>query len=146
LLRIVHVACRLADVLGYDVVRPLSTSNASDIIAELPARARERLARDPAELCGRIEQTIREFGSEPAPAQPEETLALLASGAASDPPPASTVAQANVESGGTAVAPVTTDSLESASRQTAVGRKRAIGLWIVAGLALLIAAAWWVLR
>ncbi len=43
LLRIVHVACRLADVLGYDVVKPLIPSNAEDVIAELPAQARERL-------------------------------------------------------------------------------------------------------
>jgi HD-like signal output (HDOD) protein len=146
LLRIVHVACRLADVLGYDVVRPLSTSNASDIIAELPARARQELMRDPAELCGRIEQKIREFGSEPAQAPPEETLALLASGAANDPPPATSVAEADVESGGAAEAPVTTGSLESAGQQTGGGRKRAIGLWIVAGLAFAIAAVWWVLR
>ena len=56
LLRIVHVACRLADVLGYDIVRPLVPSTPSDVIAQLPAQARARLAQDPAELCERIER------------------------------------------------------------------------------------------
>jgi hypothetical protein len=101
--------------------------------------------RDPAELCGRIEQSIREFGSEPAQAPPEETLALLAS-SANDPAPAARVSEVNVESNGVADALVTTDSLESASQPTAEGRKRAIGLWIVAGLVCAIAAAWWFLR
>src|SRR5580698_2883275 len=79
LLRIVHVACRLADVLGYDVVRPLVPSSVGDVIAQLPARARTLLVQDPEQLCERVEQRIREFGSESADAPPEETLALLAS-------------------------------------------------------------------
>jgi HD-like signal output (HDOD) protein len=55
LLRIVHVACRLADVLGYDVVTPLTPSKVSDVIAQLPERARTRLARAPEEFGERIE-------------------------------------------------------------------------------------------
>ena len=145
LLRIVHVACRLADVLGYDVVRPLSTLNASDIIAELPARAREVLLRDPAELCGRIDQRIREFGSEPTQAPPEETLALL-SEAANDSPAATSVAEAGVKSAAATEATATSGSLEFESEPSAGSGKRAIGLWIVAGLVLAIVAAWWALR
>src|SRR5271155_2312378 len=63
LLRIVHVACRLADVLGYDIVKPLTPSTASEVLTQMPARARERLLRAPAELCQRIEERIQEFGS-----------------------------------------------------------------------------------
>jgi len=145
LLRIVHVACRLADVLGYDVVRPLSTSNVSDAIADLPARAREHLARDPAELCGRIEQRIREFGSEPAQAPPEETLAMLASSGAAarvtnDPPGASGVVEADIES------PATVLPLEHAGKQDTGRGYQRIVLWIVAGLAVAIIAALWALR
>jgi putative nucleotidyltransferase with HDIG domain len=75
LLRIVHVACCLADVLGYDVVRPLVQSTPGEVLALLPTRARGRLTRAPEELCKRIEERILEFGSEPAQAPPEETLA-----------------------------------------------------------------------
>ena len=94
LLRIVHVACRLADVLGYDVVKPLIPSNVFDVIAQLPPVAQERLCRAPEELCERIEQRIREFGSQPADAPPEETLALLASVSVSaEPPPVNEVTE-----------------------------------------------------
>ncbi len=82
LLRIVHVACRLADVLGYDVVKPLVPQEPSQIIAELPAQARMRLSREPEEFCQRIEERIREFGAD-SNAQPEETLAMLATNSAS---------------------------------------------------------------
>lgn len=87
LLRIVHVACRLADRLGYDVVRPLGNLSIPDVIAELPEQARARLRQDPKGLAQRIEDRIREFGSEPTDAPPEETLALLASTIPSDEPP-----------------------------------------------------------
>jgi HDOD domain len=61
LLRIVHVACRLADVLGYDFVRPLKQVDSRTVLADLPARARERLKLTPTELCSRIEKQILEF-------------------------------------------------------------------------------------
>jgi hypothetical protein len=38
LLRIVHVACRLADVLGYYVTRPLLPRTFNEVLAELPSR------------------------------------------------------------------------------------------------------------
>jgi hypothetical protein len=140
LLRIVHVACRLADVLGYDIVKPLNPSSPAEVIAQLPERARDRLRRDPKELCERIEARIREFGSEPADAPPEETLALLASAGAVPPEPVPdedvTAAQA-----GQAV-----DLLEPPSQHRTEGRNRAMLLWIVAGLAAAAAAAVWAWR
>jgi putative nucleotidyltransferase with HDIG domain len=78
LLRIVHVACRLADVFGYDIVKPLVPSTAAAVLEELPARARERLRRTPEELCARIEHRIREFDAVEPDVAPEEALALLA--------------------------------------------------------------------
>jgi HD-like signal output (HDOD) protein len=137
LLRIVHVACRLADVLGYDVVKPLLPSNAGDVIAELPAKAREGLARSPKELCERIEEKIREFGSEPANVPPEEALALLASAnAANDLETATNGAESTLE-------PV---AEESAGEPATPKRNRAMVLWIVAGLVVIAAAAFWALR
>jgi putative nucleotidyltransferase with HDIG domain len=61
LLRIVHVACRLADVLGYDITRPLVPLYLDAILAELPERAREALQIPPDELRARIERRIRAY-------------------------------------------------------------------------------------
>jgi putative nucleotidyltransferase with HDIG domain len=128
LLRIVHLACRLADVLGYDVVKPLVPTSAGEVLAQLPAQARARLNRDPEEFCERIEERIREFGSETAGPPPEETLALLASTAAADgPEPAANVADHHAK--------------PKSSRQPA------IVLWAVAAaLAAVIAVVFWALR
>jgi putative nucleotidyltransferase with HDIG domain len=142
LLRIVHVACQLADVLGYYVVKPLSQANVSDVIVQLPTRARARLGQAPAELCQRIEQKLQEFGSEASDAQPpEETLALLASaGATQDPEPPAYVAPSDVE--------VTDElrSLEFVEKPNPPARNWAIILWIVAGVAVVAAAVLWALR
>jgi HD-like signal output (HDOD) protein len=136
LLRIVHVACRLADVLGYDVVRPLVPSTSSDVIAELPERARLRMGMSPEEFRERIERRIQEFGSEKADAPPEDTLALLASAsAAGNPDPL-----ANAEGGVEAGAP------ESAVGSLQPIRRWEIILWAVAALAVLAAAAFWAFR
>jgi putative nucleotidyltransferase with HDIG domain len=134
LLRIIHVACRLADVLGYDVVKPLTPSDTGDVIALLPERARERLSQSPEELCGRIEERIREFGSEPAATPPEETLALLASAGGEDTQPEAE--------------PAPLDAPPDAASEPPVARIRRweIIIWIVAGLAAIAAALLWVLR
>ena len=79
LLRIVHVACRFADVLGYDFVRPLVQVDSTTVLAELPARARERLQMTPAELCSRIEAQILAFDTTKTDLPTETSLALLAS-------------------------------------------------------------------
>jgi len=141
LLRIVHVACRLADVLGYDVVKPLAPSTAGDIIARLPARARARLIRDPQELCARIDQQIREFGSETTGgAPPEETLALLASagaaGATGELEPAANIPESETE----------TDSPEFSGEQTSPSRRQAIIGWMAVGLIIVVAVALWTFR
>ena len=130
-LRIVHVACCLADVLGYDVVKPLVPSSVGDVLAQLPARARARLSRDPKEFCERIEQRIREFGSEGAKVPPEEALALLASASAAENPEQSSI--------------IATEPEPDASKNQSRGNREII-LWIAAVLAALAAMALWVLR
>jgi putative nucleotidyltransferase with HDIG domain len=137
LLRIVHVACRLADVLGYDIVRPLVPSTPSDVIVHLPVQARARLAQDPAELCERIEARIQEFGSESTGAPPEETLALLASAhPTEEPEPVAEVVEAEVELA----------EPESAGKASPLSRKQAIIGWAMVGLIVLVAAALWAFR
>jgi HD-like signal output (HDOD) protein len=141
LLRIVHVACRLADILGYDVVKPLVPSTVGDVMAQLPARARTLLVQDPQQLCERVEQRIREFGSEPADAQPEETLALLASAIGADhPEPAAEVNESQNESR------AESELLESADEEISPSPKLVIIVSIVAGLAILAAAVFLALR
>jgi HD-like signal output (HDOD) protein len=136
LLRIVHVACRLADVLGYDVVKPLVARSAADTIAELPERARARLNRPPEEFCARIEERIREFGSEGGSLPPEETLALLAStgsaeaGSAEEP-----------EAPGSA-----DDTADSADEPRPPSRRVWVIVGIVVGLSAAAALALWLLR
>jgi HD-like signal output (HDOD) protein len=61
LLRIIRVACRLADFFDYHVTRPLQEPKFDQIVAELPPRAR-RFMRDNAEqLLGKIEAAIQNF-------------------------------------------------------------------------------------
>jgi HD-like signal output (HDOD) protein len=139
LLRIVHVACRLADVLGYDVVKPLRELSVQEVIAELPEQARARLNRRPEEFCERIEQKLREFGSETADVPPEEALALLS--------PASPETPELDES------PDLRDSLELEALQEQVSEPSArkwskwqIIVGIAVGLAALGAAAFWAFR
>jgi putative nucleotidyltransferase with HDIG domain len=63
LLRVVHVACRMADAVGYDVVKPLGELDLDTVLEELPAHAQAPLRRDPAEYRTLIEERISEFGS-----------------------------------------------------------------------------------
>ena len=76
LLRIVHVACRLADALGFDITRPLLPPSIEVVLSDLPGRARERLQTDPAEWRAQIEQRIRSFDQvEPdRAAEPDDDL------------------------------------------------------------------------
>ena len=73
------MACRFADVLGYEFVRPLVQVDTATVLAELPPRARERLQMTPAELCSRIEAQILAFDSTKTDLPTETSLALLAS-------------------------------------------------------------------
>ncbi|HMD49637.1 MAG TPA: HDOD domain-containing protein [Bryobacteraceae bacterium] len=88
LLRIVHVACRLADALGFEVVKPLTDLTPEQVLAELPENARKNLNADPVEFHLRIERLIAKYGSSSQSAPPpEETLALLSPPAAANAEP-----------------------------------------------------------
>jgi HD-like signal output (HDOD) protein len=132
LLRIVHVACSLADVLGYDFVKPLVPATASEVLAQLPPRASQRLARAPEQLCKRIEEEIQEFGSESAQPPPEDTLALLASAVTlEDPQP---------------VPPNVEPEREQGRPGPSRAMTRAMIICILAGLAVVLALGFWILR
>jgi HD-like signal output (HDOD) protein len=80
LLRIVHLACRLADVLGYEITHPLVSEKIDDILAELPDFVRKRLHGDPDQLRTRIEQRIRIYdkldeGNAGESSSPDEEIA-----------------------------------------------------------------------
>jgi putative nucleotidyltransferase with HDIG domain len=74
LLRIVHIACRLADSLGYDVTRPLVPMNANRVLRELPFVARQRFLKTPEQLCVLIEKQLLEFDADPTHAAPERRV------------------------------------------------------------------------
>lgn len=131
LLRIVHVACLLADLLGYDVVKPFGEVSIQDALEELPEQARAQLRRDPKALAERIDERIREFGSEPTDAPPEETLALLASTIPSEQPPLIPAPQP-------VAAPLDFIDLEIPIEPPPARRGRAVMLWI--GIAVTILA------
>jgi len=62
LARIVQVACRLADVLGYEVISPRVFLDAETILSHLPCRARTKMKGTTAELRTKIEERILECG------------------------------------------------------------------------------------
>jgi len=66
LLRIVHVACLLADVLGYNVCCPLVPMDFDSVLGELPARARARFPASPDHLRAQINQRLRACDSKKA--------------------------------------------------------------------------------
>ena len=133
LLSVVHVACRLADALGYDVVKPRTPLEIESVLAELPARGKVTLGKSQAELCAQIEQAISEYGSEEGRLQPEEGLALLASVTAED----------SSASPASEPAPI-----PSPAPETGKARKNWIstGALILLGVALLVAVLLWMMR
>jgi putative nucleotidyltransferase with HDIG domain len=84
LLRIVHVACRLADCLGFEVSRPLVPLELDAVLADLPGAARAKLS-DRARLSAVVDRRISEYGNSRTAPPPEETLALLNAANADDP-------------------------------------------------------------
>jgi len=58
LLRIVHVACRLADALGYGLAAPRTDMGMAVILETLPEPVRKRLQRTEEELKAQIEERI----------------------------------------------------------------------------------------
>lgn len=81
LLGIVHVACRLADTLGYEMTKPLVPVDMETVLAELPPRARTRLHDGPEVLRSLVESRIRMYdgvdtqspGAQPASEAETET-------------------------------------------------------------------------
>lgn len=71
LLRIVHVACRLADVLGYGMAKELLPKRVDEVVADLPHRVQQRFEFTPAQLCSRIEHRVLEYDSERVDAPPK---------------------------------------------------------------------------
>lgn len=141
LLSIVHVACRLADALGYDVVKPLAPLDMETVLAELPARGKLKLGKSTAELCAEIEQSIAEYGSEQASPTPEEGLALLAASAPAEPEPSVPT------SAPTEPLPVSSESALQVSHTAATGKARQ--KWILTalvGLVIIIALLVWGMR
>jgi hypothetical protein len=131
LLSIVHVACRLADALGYEVVKPLTPLDLDTVLAELPVRGGLKLGKSPAELCAEIEQSLAEYGSEQSSPTPEEGLALLAASAPAELPPSEPTEPLAA-------------SPESGPQMTKASKK-----WIlpaVVGLAVIIALLLWKMR
>jgi len=61
LLKIIHVACRLADALGYAVTRPLLPLTVEQILTELPDQARQRLKTPPEEWSAAIQKRIHAY-------------------------------------------------------------------------------------
>jgi len=61
LLGIIHVACRLADCLGYEMTRPLVPLEIEAVLADLPPQARTRVHGDPEELRAMVESRIRVY-------------------------------------------------------------------------------------
>ena len=88
LLRIVHVACNLADALGYNVTLPLIRQPVSKVLAELPLRGRSRIEATTEQLCARVEQKILEYDSVNADAPPEPAPPVQASANSEEPQPA----------------------------------------------------------
>lgn len=84
LLRIVHVACRMAQVLGYDLTRPLLPVQMDEILSELPPSARKRFETSAAQLSVQIERRILEFDCE----EPDKTPDPVAAEAPAEEPDA----------------------------------------------------------
>lgn len=70
---LVHVACRLADHLGYDVTKPLKPIEIDQLLDPIPEAARCRLTGEMDRIRKAIEIHIREYGAcLPAPEKPPE--------------------------------------------------------------------------
>jgi HD-like signal output (HDOD) protein len=88
LLRIVHVACRLADHFHYDVTQPLKALNFEEIVAELPERARAGIMKlDPQLLHHKIDENIRSFSSVPEHEDPHTAWKSAATALPGEPAP-----------------------------------------------------------
>lgn len=100
LLKIVHVACRAAQVLGYDIVQPLTPLRLDDVLAELPPSTKQRLQASAVQLSVQIERRILEYDcEEPKPAEEPAPALEGASEAESAEPPPEPEAESAAETG-----------------------------------------------
>ena len=83
LLKIVHIACRLADYFGYDVTRPLQSQPLAAVVAHLSAHARDSVIRDREMLRAAIETAI--FSHDGNESKAEAPPAVEDTSAAIDP-------------------------------------------------------------
>ncbi len=143
-LRIVHVACRLADVLGYDVVKPLVPISVDEALRDLPPLSRQRLTQAPEELLKNIEERIREFSGETSEVQPEEALALLSTAGTTHQQIATPAAVVPAQE--PPVKPLDISSLEEAPREHQPNWTQAIWIGIAIGLAATAVFAYWLLH
>jgi HD-like signal output (HDOD) protein len=63
LLTIIHLACRLADVLGFEVTVPIRTSSMDEVLAIIPPEARRRLPGTEEEFRERVLRRISSLNS-----------------------------------------------------------------------------------
>ena len=70
LLRIVHVACRLADAFEYYVTKPLLELSLEQIVSDLPEAAARAILSNADELRNRIDTTIQNFDNAADDPQP----------------------------------------------------------------------------
>jgi HD superfamily phosphohydrolase YqeK len=75
LLKIVHVACKLADFFRYDVTRPLKPMHFDEIIADLPPVARRAMTSNADKLFNKVHATLNGYEQV---AEPEDVRLRLA--------------------------------------------------------------------
>ena len=69
LLKVVQLACRLADALGFEAVKPLQGESLDQIRAKLPQPAQERFRMSLEQLKSALENEMRVYSGIPAPRQ-----------------------------------------------------------------------------
>ena len=75
---VVHMACRFADYLGFDVTKPLKPVELDELLAPIPEARRLRLIRDVDRLRRMVQEHLGDYGAalaateEPNPEQAEE--------------------------------------------------------------------------
>ncbi len=78
LLKIVHVACRLADFFHYDVVKPLHEPMLDEILSEIPGSAQDKFLLRMDQISHRVHNAVHGFDDAPAEEEaPPESMSNL---------------------------------------------------------------------